>query len=283
MDRMDDAMLSTSPRGVVDMNACKWFLGLLAVVVTLTAPLASASAVEPIADANGPGQPYLVVVGVGAFKDTAIHPRPTADADAKALFNLLTGYSQGHAWRKLIVAPEDLHRRTIELIEEQTRRAQQGRPSRIFAKLNAVVDHRLIEALYRASQAGVPIDLVVRGICCLRPSVKGVSENIHVTSILGRYLEHSRVYYFHNNGQEEIYLGSADLMPRNLDHRVEVVFPLEKPEHIRHIRDNVLGTYLKDTLRARQMKADGSYQRAKPGEAPVDVQEWLMAYRSGRK
>ena len=116
-------------------------------------------------------------------------------ADASALFNLLTGYSQGHQWRKLVVAPGDLHRRTIELIDEQTRRAREGRPSRIFAKLNALVDYRVIEALYRASQAGVPIDLVVRGICCLRPGMPGISENIRVRSIVDRFLEHSRTVH----------------------------------------------------------------------------------------
>jgi polyphosphate kinase len=114
--------------------------------------------------------------------------------DASALFNLLTGYSQGHPWRKLVVAPEHLHARTMELIEEQTERAKRGRPSRIFAKLNALVDYRVIEALYRASQAGVPIELLVRGICCLRPGIPGVSENIRVTSIVDRFLEHSRIY-----------------------------------------------------------------------------------------
>jgi len=204
-------------------------------------------------------------------------------ADATDLFNYLTGYSTKQDYQKLLIAPVNLRQRLEVLIEREMGHARAGKKAHLVFKVNHLVDGSMIQLLYQASQAGVKVDLLVRGICCLRPGVKGVSENIHVTSLLGRYLEHSRVYYFHNSGQEEIYLGSADLMPRNLDHRVEVVFPLEKPEHIRHIRDNVLGTYLKDTLRARLMKADGSYQRAKPGEVPVDVQEWLMTYRSGRK
>jgi len=204
-------------------------------------------------------------------------------ADATDLFNYLTGYSTKQDYQKLLIAPVNLRQRLEVLIEREMGHARAGKKAHVVFKVNHLVDEPMIQLLYQASQAGVKVDLLVRGICCLRPGVKGVSENIYVTSLLGRYLEHSRVYYFHNNGQEEIYLGSADLMPRNLDHRVEVVFPLEKPEHIRHLRENVLGTYLKDTLRARQMKADGSYQRAKPGEAPVDVQDWLMTYRSGRK
>ena len=151
-------------------------------------------------------------------------------ADASALFNLLTGYSQGHHWRKLVVAPGDLHRRTIELIDEQTRRARAGRPSRIFAKLNALVDYRVIEALYRASQAGVPVDLVVRGICGLRPGLPGISENIRVRSIVDRFLEHSRVYIFGPDEEADILLASADWMPRNFYRRVEVMFPIEAPK-----------------------------------------------------
>ena len=137
----------------------------------------------------------------------------------------------------------------------------------------------MISLLYEASQAGVRIDLFVRGMCCLKVGIKGVSDNIRVTSIVGRYLEHSRLYYFFNGGKDEIYLGSADLMQRNLDHRVEVVFPLEKPEHVRYLRDEVLEKYLHDNLRARVMSAGGSYNRLKPapGQEPVDIQEWLMA------
>src|SRR4029077_19459750 len=142
-------------------------------------------------------------------------------------FNLLTGYSQGHVWRKLVVAPVDLHRRTIEMIDAQAVRAREGRPARIIAKLNALVDYRVIEALYRASQAGVPIDLIVRGICCLRPGLPGTSETIRVRSIVGRYLEHSRIFHFENGGATEAYVSSADWMHRNFDRRIEIVFPIE--------------------------------------------------------
>jgi polyphosphate kinase len=128
--------------------------------------------------------------------------------------------------------------------------------------MNALVDKRAIRLLYEASQAGVKVDLLVRGICCLRPGIKGVSENIRVTSIVGRFLEHSRIYYFRNAGQEEIYMGSADLMPRNLNRRVEVVFPVHDPRLIRHLRDEVLATYLADTVKARHMQPNGNYVRS---------------------
>jgi polyphosphate kinase len=131
------------------------------------------------------------------------------------------------------------------------------------------VDKRAIRLLYQASQAGVKVDLLVRGICCLRPGIKGVSENIRVTSIVGRFLEHSRIYYFRNAGQEEIYLGSADLMPRNLDRRVEVVFPVRDPKLIRHLRDDVLSTYLADTVKARHMHPSGTYSRSSRGAQPA--------------
>jgi polyphosphate kinase len=146
------------------------------------------------------------------------------------------------------------------------------------------VDVRMIQLFYEASQAGVKIDMLIRGICSLIPGVKNVSENIRVISILGRFLEHSRVFYFQNNDQEEILLGSADLMPRNLNHRVEVVFPVDRPEHIRYLRDNLLGMYLKDTLRAREMGADGSYTRLAPkkNEEAVDIQAWLMQNPAGK-
>ena len=140
----------------------------------------------------------------------------------------------------------------------------------------------MIQLLYAASQMGVKVDLLVRGICSLVPGIKDVSENIRVISILGRYLEHSRIFYFQNDGNEEIYLGSADMMPRNLNHRVEVIFPVERPEHIRYLRDQVLETYLKDNKRARIMQADGTYKRLYPPETEkgVDVQAWLEQYPS---
>jgi polyphosphate kinase len=203
--------------------------------------------------------------------------------DASALFNLLTGYSQGHVWRKLVAAPEHLHRRTLDLIEEQAERAKAGRPSRIFAKLNALVDYRIIEALYRASQAGVPIDLVVRGICGLRPGLPGISENIRVTSIVDRFLEHSRLYVFSPDDEAQIYLSSADWMPRNFHRRVEVMFPVEDPNLKRRILKEVIPTYLRDNTRARRLESDGSYTRVRPqpGEAAHRSQEEFLAMRGG--
>jgi polyphosphate kinase len=200
-------------------------------------------------------------------------------ADASDLFNYLTGYSTKQDYHKLLVAPVNLRQRFEMLIRRETEHAKAGRKTHLIFKANSVVDPAMIALLYEASQAGVHVDVLVRGMCSLRAGIKGVSENIQVISIVGRYLEHSRVYYFLNGGKEEMYLGSADLMQRNLDHRVEVVFPLEKPEHVRYLRDQVLETYLRDNLRARVMQADGKYKRLKPGsnQEKVDVQEWLMA------
>ncbi len=200
-------------------------------------------------------------------------------ADATDLFNHLTGYSSKDDYQKLLVAPVNLRQRLEVLIRREMGHAAAGRKARLIFKVNSVVDPEVIGLLYQASQAGVRIDLLVRGMCCLRPGVKGISENINVTSIVGRYLEHSRVFYFLNDGQEEIYMGSADLMERNLYHRVEVVFPLERPEHVRYLRDQVLETYLHDNVRARIMQPDGKYKRLKPapGAELVDVQERLMS------
>ncbi|MBI2823444.1 MAG: polyphosphate kinase 1 [Planctomycetia bacterium] len=204
-------------------------------------------------------------------------------ADASALFNLLTGYSQGHHWQKFVIAPGDMHRRTIELIDEQTQRAREGRPSRIFAKLNALVDYRVIEALYRASQAGVPIDLVVRGICCLRPGLPGISDNIRVRSIVDRFLEHSRVYVFSPDEEAQIYLASADWMPRNFYRRVEVMFPIEAAGARRRILEEIIPAYLRDNVKARILRADGSHYRLEraAGEPPHRCQEELLYGRVG--
>ena len=157
--------------------------------------------------------------------------------DVSALFNLLTGYSQNHSGRSWSVAPSDLKRRTIELINEQAQRAQEGKKSRIIAKLNSLVDRRTIEALYQASQAGVPIDLLIRGICCLRPGLPGISENIRVFSIVDRFLEHSRILVFGEGNKQQVFLSSADWMPRNFDRRVEVMFPIEAEDLRRRIVD----------------------------------------------
>jgi polyphosphate kinase len=199
-------------------------------------------------------------------------------ADATDLFNFLTGFSAQTEYRKLLVAPVNLRQKLEALVRREIEHAKKGNKARLIFKVNSLVDPDMIQLLYTASQAGVKVDLLVRGMCCLRPGLKGVSENIRVISVVGRYLEHSRLYYFHNNGREEIHLGSADLMERNLDHRVEVVFPLERPEHIRHLRDNVLAAYLRDNTRARLMQPDGTYIRLKPKEkeGKLDIQEWLM-------
>ena len=198
--------------------------------------------------------------------------------DATALFNLLTGYSQGHAWKKLIVAPNDLHRRTLELIDAQTARAKAGKPARIFAKVNSLVDHQVIEALYRASQAGVPIDILSRGICSLRPGVKGLSENIKVRSIVDRFLEHSRIYIFGEGDDAEVYLASADWMPRNFFRRVEVMFPVLAEPLRRRMLDSIIPTYLADNTRTRIMQPDGSFVLLHPaaGDEPVRCQVRFM-------
>jgi polyphosphate kinase len=209
-------------------------------------------------------------------------------SDVSDLFNYLTGYSAKADYRKLIVAPVNLRSRFEQLIEREIAHSKKGKGGHLVFKMNSLVDPRLIRALYRASQAGVKIELLVRGICCLRPGFPGVSGNITVTSIVGRFLEHSRVYYFHNGGREEVYVGSADLMPRNIDHRVEVLFPVEDPKLVRLIRDEVLAVYLSDNVKARRMLPDATYVREKAvnEKRQVNSQEWLLASRkraSGKK
>jgi len=189
--------------------------------------------------------------------------------DVSALFNFLTGYSQKHQWQKLVVAPMDLKLRTLALINEQAERARQGKKSRIFAKLNSLVDRRTIEALYDASQAGVPIDLMIRGICCLRPGLPGISENIRVRSIVDRFLEHSRILVFGCGTKQQVFLSSADWMPRNFDRRVEVMFPVEAEDLRRRIVEEIIPTYLNDNSRTRILLADGSYARAEQHDGEV--------------
>ncbi len=203
---------------------------------------------------------------------------PDIASDASALFNLLTGYSQGHRWRKLIVAPADLQLRTIEMIDEQAQRVRDGQPGRIFAKLNSLVDHRVIESLYRASMAGVPIDLVVRGICGLRPGVPDLSENIRVTSIVDRFLEHSRIYVFGLDEDARIYLSSADWMPRNFHRRVEVMFPVESRDLKERILRELIPVYLRDNVKSREITSDGGFRRVARGEneTPIRCQDILL-------
>ncbi len=186
---------------------------------------------------------------------------PAIGADCTDLFNYLTGYSVKTSYRKLLVAPVTLRQGFEKLIEREIEHQRNGRGGHLILKMNALLDRKMIQLLYQASQAGVKVDLLVRGICCLRPGLPGVSENIRVTSIVGRFLEHSRIFYFRNGGKEEVYLGSADLMPRNLNRRVEVDFPVQDLNLIRVIRDEVLGTYLKDQAKARHMNSDGKYLR----------------------
>jgi len=201
--------------------------------------------------------------------------------DVTDLFNYLTGYSAKKAYRKLLVAPINMRERLESLIAREIEHQRRKRGGRIIFKINALVDPAIIRKLYEASQAGVKVDLLVRGMCSLRPGLAGISENITVTSIVGRFLEHSRIYWFANGGEEEVYLGSADLMPRNINRRVEVLFPVESEPLIRHIRDVVLATYLADNVKARRMRPDGSYARRQPKarEAAVDAQARLIAIR----
>jgi polyphosphate kinase len=199
-------------------------------------------------------------------------------ADATDLFNFLTGYSAQKDYKKLLVAPANLRDRFEAMIQREIAHQLKGTQGRLIFKMNALVDPQVIRLLYEASQAGVKIDLLVRGICCLRPGIPGVSENIQVISVVGRFLEHNRIYYFRNGGEEEIYLGSADLMPRNINRRVELLFPLEGPDLIRRVRDEVLALYLSDTVQGRQMQSDGSYVRrqSETGKRSVNAQAKLV-------
>jgi len=195
--------------------------------------------------------------------------RPDIAADVAELFNFLTAYSRQDSYRKLLVAPVTLRPRLLELIGHETELAERTGSGRLIFKMNALVDTQVIDALYAASQAGVEVDLIVRGMCALRPGVPGLSEQIRVRSIVGPFLEHSRIFYAHNNGQERIYIGSADMMERNLDRRVEELFPLEDEGVIRFVRDQLLTTYLADNLRARVLQPDGSYLRLAAGDGEL--------------
>ncbi|APW63409.1 polyphosphate kinase 1 [Paludisphaera borealis] len=190
--------------------------------------------------------------------------RPEIGEDASALFNLLTGYSQGNTWNKLVVAPMNLADRLSVLIQREAEHAQAGLPARIIAKMNSLVDPRIITLLYEASQAGVKIDLIVRGICCLRPGVPGVSDNITVRSIVDKYLEHSRIAYFANGDDPQVFLSSADWMPRNFRRRVELMFPIEDPPLRTRIIDEILAIALADNIKARILQPDGTYKRIQP-------------------
>ncbi|KOP22692.1 polyphosphate kinase [Hapalosiphon sp. MRB220] len=189
--------------------------------------------------------------------------REELGADLTDLFNYLTGYSCQNYYRKLLVSPVTMRDRMIALIRREIEHSQNGHNGRIIAKMNSLVDPKIIATLYEASQTGVEIDLIIRGICCLRPGVPDVSENIRVISIIGRFLEHSRIFHFHNNGSDEIYIGSADWMPRNLDRRVEAVTPVEDPKIVQNLQ-NILEIMLADNRQAWELKSDGSYTQRHP-------------------
>lgn len=203
--------------------------------------------------------------------------REDLGADLTDLFNFLTGYSKQKSYRKLLVAPLTMRDRMIEMIEREAQHCQNNGSGRIVAKMNSLVDVEIIRALYRASQAGVKIDLIIRGICSLRPGVEGVSENIRVISIIGRFLEHSRIFYFQNNGAEEIYIGSADWMTRNLSRRVEAITPVEDQNLMKQLQE-ILGIMLADNRQSWELQSDGSYLRkeAKEGEKELSTHEVLM-------
>jgi polyphosphate kinase len=205
----------------------------------------------------------------------------TAD-DATYFFNALTGYSARQDYKKLLVAPVNLRKKLEELVRREIQLHESSGQGHLIFKINALEDPKMIRLLYLASQAGVRVDLLVRGFCCLRPGVPGVSENIRVTSIVSRFLEHSRIYYFRNGGTEEVYLGSADLMRRNLDHREEIVFPIANSNLLRRLKQ-ILQIYLADEAKARFLRSDGSYVRSPKMNDPdaINAQAWLLSHHGG--
>jgi polyphosphate kinase len=200
--------------------------------------------------------------------------------DATELFNRLTGYAPSASYKKLLVAPEHMRNQIEKLIDREIEHAKAGHKAYIIIKANSLTDEKMIRKIYQASQTGVKIDMIIRGICSLRPSIEGVSENIHVRSIIGRYLEHSRIYWFGNNGTPQVYVGSADLMDRNLNRRVETVFPIEDPNLKSQIYETILKVQLADNMRARVLQSDGSWIRLSPdkNETPLDSQRWAMRH-----
>jgi polyphosphate kinase len=205
--------------------------------------------------------------------------REDIGADVSDLFNVLTGFAQQEVYRGIWVAPGGLREQLLAAIDREIAAHRRHGNGRLVFKVNSLVDRLLVRALYRASRAGVKIELIVRGACCLRPGIAGWSDNIRVISLIGRFLEHSRIYYFGNGGEDEVYLGSADLMERNLDRRVEVVFPVEDRSWAAEIRDEIIPAYWRDTTNAWELDSDGSYRRIEPeaGQTPFDVHSWLIA------
>ncbi len=204
-------------------------------------------------------------------------------ADLTDLFNYLTGYSGQQSYRKLLVSPVNMRDRMTSLIRREIEHCKTGKPGRIVAKMNSLVDPRMIAALYEASQAGVEIDLIIRGMCCLRPGLEGVSGTVRVISIIGRYLEHSRIFHFHNDGADEIYIGSADWMPRNLDRRVEAVTPVEDPTLIQELKD-ILAILLADNRQAWELQSDGTYIQRLPGtDEPIQSAQEILTRRASQE
>ena len=197
--------------------------------------------------------------------------------DATELFNYLTGFSEQRHYRKLMVAPVEMREKFNALLDREIEHKRRGRPARIIAKFNRLADLQIIEKLYEVSRAGVEVDLIVRGICMLRPGIPGLSENIRVRNIVGRFLEHSRVFWFANGGNEEVYIGSADWMTRNLKHRIEVIAPVSDPEAKRFLRDVLLDAYLTDNTKARELQPDGSYTPVVTRSEPFNSQEYFMS------
>jgi len=217
---------------------------------------------------------------------------PEITAAVHRVFSSLTAVAPRPHYDPLLVAPVDLAERCLAMIDREAAHARHGRPAHIIAKMNGLLDPDIIKALYRASQAGTKVDLIVRGICALRPGVPGVSDRIQVRSIVGRYLEHSRIYYFANGGEEETYLGSADWMPRNLYERVEVLFPVRDRRLRERIRGEILDSYLADNAKSRILRKDGSYRRVRgsksvrkvpPDAAKFNAQECLMGLAEGEE
>jgi polyphosphate kinase len=206
------------------------------------------------------------------------------------VFSFLTAYSEHSSYAPLMVSPVNIAEHSLDLIARESDHARLGRPARIVAKMNALLDKNIIAALYRASQAGVEIDLLVRGMCALRPGVRGISDHIRVRSIVGRFLEHSRIFYFANGGQDEVYLSSADWMPRNLYERVEVMFPVKDPMLRNRVMHEILSAYLADSIKARVLRKDGNYvrawQAARKRKAPVpgfSAQDFLIGVAEGKQ
>ena len=200
--------------------------------------------------------------------------------DASDLFNYLTGYSNQHQFRELLVAPVSIRTGLTQLIEREIASATEGKAARIIIKVNAITDAEIVRLLYRASQAGVQVDLIVRGVCVLRPGVPGVSDHITVRSIVGRFLEHSRIFWFANGGSPQVYISSADIMERNLDRRVEVLCPVVSPAMASHLYDVVLSAYFRDTARSRVLTSDGRYVAHDESDAPgINAQDLLLEWQ----